>query len=465
MALRGTPECRLSLLIQDSPELRQASCIVVGFSGGVDSTVLLHLLHEAGQQGILAAPVHALHVNHVMQPAAERWQEHCRQVCADLAVPFRAVRTAVVPVGGESLEESARNARYAAFASELGPGAVLVLAQHRDDQVETVLFRLLRGSGAAGLAGMPRSRACGAGSLLRPLLDASRVEVVDYAQAHGLTWIDDGSNDDQRFDRNFLRATVLPLLSGRWPGLADAVMRSSRLSGEAAQLLDELARIDFAAAACAHPGQLRIAPLLALSAARQRNVLRYWLQGLCSARSLAAPTYQVLQRIVTEVLPAAPDAEPLLTWGSAAGAAELRRYRDLLHAGAPLPAAQESAPWDTASGFNLPAPFGTLALQPCNGRGLPRDRLAQVQVRFRSGGELVKAAGRPTRPLKKILQDAGVPPWLRERIPLLYVDNELIAVADLLICEGWLCEELENTCRVAWLHPDLDCGYEAHLLI
>jgi tRNA(Ile)-lysidine synthase len=467
MARPGPSESRASLLhlIQDCPELRQASRIVAGFSGGVDSTVLLYLLHEARQQGMLTASVEALHVNHAMQADADRWQQHCRQFCETLDIPFLYVRSPVLPVAGESLEETARDARHTVFASVLQTGDVLVLAQHADDQVETVLFRLLRGGGAAGLSGMPHSRACGKGLLVRPLLNARRAQVLDYAEARELTWIEDGSNTDQRFDRNFLRGAVLPLLRERWPGLGAAVQRSARLSAEAALLLDELAELDLAEAIGPKPGQLCIDALLPLGETRQRNLLRYWLQGLCREKSWAAPTHQVLERIVSEVLTAAPDREPLLTWGSAHEAVELRRHRDLLHVFAPLPPLMQSATWHTGTSLTLPQPFGTIELQPCNGRGLPRTLLAHIDVRFRSGGELVKAAGRPTRPLKKILQDAGVPPWLREHVPLLYVRNELIAVADLLICEGWMSDDRENTCRVVWLHPDLDCGYHPHLLI
>ncbi len=452
-------------LIQAAPELRQASRIVVGFSGGVDSTVLLHLLYQARAQGLLTAGLHALHVNHVMQPAADHWQEHCRALCATLNVAFEAVRVPVAPVAGTSLEETARDARHTAFAAALQPDDVLALAQHRDDQVETVLFRLLRGSGAAGLAGMPRSRPCGKGLLLRPLIETSRSELLSFARAGKLTWIEDGSNEDQRFDRNFLRGSVLPLLYGRWPGLATAVQRSARLSGEAAGLLDELAAIDLAVAGGLTTGTLPIDSLLPLHEARQRNALRLWLQRLCTQKSFAAPTHQVLERLVTEVLPATPDAEPLLTWGEGAAAVELRRHRNQLHVFAPLPAVPDSLAWSTGHALALPEPLGTLELCASDGKGLPRDRLGELRVCFRSGGELVKPAGRPTRPLKKILQEAGIPPWLRELVPLLYVGDELVAVADLLICEGWQSEAPENVCRVAWRHPDLDCGYPPHLLI
>ncbi len=464
----GTPgtHARLAAFVQDCPELRQASHIAVGFSGGLDSTVLLQLLHDAQAQGRLKATLRVLHVNHQMQADAARWEERCRAHCAALGLPFECIRVAVAAVPGESLEEAAREARHAAFAATLQPGEVLALAQHRDDQVETVLFRLLRGSGAAGLAGMPRTRPCGAGHLVRPLLDASRAELMDFAEARALSWIEDGSNSDQRFDRNFLRARVLPLLHQRWPGLATTVQRSARLSGEAAALLDEFAMLDLAAAAGPRAEQLQIAALLPLSGARQRNALRHWLQNLCARKSWAAPTHQVLERIVSEVMLAEADAEPLLSWGEGGAAVELRRHRGLLHVLAPLPPPPDTVMWKAGEVCVLPEPLGVLELQPATtGSGLPCDRLHDLRVCFRRGGERVKAAGKPTRPLKKILQDAGVPPWLRECVPLLYVKDELVAVADLLVCEGWLTEAPENRCQILWRHPDLDCGYTPHLLI
>lgn len=469
MARRKAPEAggaaRLSGFTEACPEFQQACGIVVAFSGGLDSTVLLHLLHEAHALGVIAAPLRAVHVNHALQSDADRWEAHCRAVCARLGVEFLGVRSPVVQVPGASLEESARDTRHAIFAQTLNDGEVLALAQHRDDQVETVLFRLLRGSGAAGLAGMPRCRPCGSGTLVRPLLDVTRAELLDYARTHALTWVDDGSNADPRFDRNFLRNAVLPLLYERWPGLGSAVTRSAALSAEAAALCDELASFDLRSVIGPNPQQLELAPLQQLSTARQHNVLRHWLQTVCAELAVAAPTYEVLTRSFSEVIAARPDAEPVLTWGEGNTAAELRRYRGFLHVSKPLPPSPGPLSWSTTEACVLPAPLGELSVQPCAGRGIPRERIPALRVSFRNGGELVKAAWRPTRPLKKILQDAGVPPWLRERIPLLYAGDELVAVADLLICDGWLDEKAESRCRIVWTHPDLDCGYPPHLLI
>jgi tRNA(Ile)-lysidine synthase len=441
------------------PELLRASRLWVAFSGGLDSTVLLHLIGALHTNGTLPMPLHVLHINHGLQTAADAWQSHCRQVCANLGLPFHCRRVQVELSVGDSPEEAARKARHTAFAQTLVAGDMLVLAQHRDDQVETVLFRLLRGSGVGGLAGMPVSRACGAGLLLRPLLGQRRGDLLAFAQSQGLYWIEDGSNQDPRYDRNFLRGTVLPLLQQRWPGLSGSVLRSARLCGEAAGLLDELAALDLQRCAAFVRNRLRVAPLLELAAARQRNLLRYWLHLLQAELRYPAPTHQLLQKIVTELLPAAVDAEPLLGWGSDDDRVELHRFQDQLYALRPLPVLPRSLRWQTARQLSLPAPLGTLALEPCAGPGLPLDLLAEVDVRFRTGGEQVKAAGRPTRALKKILQDAQVPPWLRERVPLLYVKDSLVAVGDLLVCEGWQTQSPQNTGRVVWQRSDLDCGY------
>ena len=159
------------------------------------------------------------------------------------------------------------------------------------------------------------------------------------------------------------------------------------------------------------------------------------------------------------LLPAAPDAGPLLGWGSQAQSSELRRYRDMLYVVRPLPEISRALQWQTDKPLQLPAPLGQLSLQPCAAPGLPLALVGNLEVRFRSGGEQVKAAGRPTRLLKKVLQDSGVPPWLRDKIPLLYVENKLVAVADLLITDAWQQNYGDDCCRIVWQRSDLDCGY------
>lgn len=440
------------------PELSTAKRLWVAFSGGLDSTVLLHLVSTLRAHGALSMSVRALHIHHGLQSAADAWEQHCGVVCQRLDLPLLTARIHVELGAGRSIEEAARHARYAAFAETLQPGDLLLLAQHQDDQVETVLFRLLRGSGTAGMAGMPRSRPCGQGVLLRPLLGQPRSALEDYASRHALQWIEDASNQQQRYDRNFLRATIIPPLREHWPGLNTAVTRSARLSGDAAQLLDELAALDLQACSGPLPNRLLTAALLGLSDIRQRNLLRCWLQGLQASMGLAQATHQVLHRAVTEVVLAAPDAEPELTWGQGARAAQLRRYKGMLYALPALPEPPATLTWDGSAPLTLPAPLGRLELA----RGVDTSAMplqARLEVRFRCGGETVRVAGRPGRSLKKFLQEAAVPPWMRERIPLLYADGELIAVGDIPIGAAWLPQHGEKRCPLLWSRSELDCGY------
>lgn len=267
------------LLTQLSP-WRNAANWRIAFSGGLDSTVLLHLLVTLSQRQPLP-PLSALHVHHGLQAVAEAWPDHCRSVCAALGVPLDVVAVQVRP--GPSVERAAREARYAAFVAAIHRNEVLLTAQHRDDQAETLLFRLLRGAGVKGLAAMPAQRPLGQGHLLRPLLDVPRAELEAYARQHGLSWIEDPSNDDHRYARNYLRQRVFPVLAKQWPQASTTLARSAAHMGEAQGLLDDLAQIDLAQAAT--PGafdwlglqSLALAPLRALSPARQRNALSHWL--------------------------------------------------------------------------------------------------------------------------------------------------------------------------------------------
>lgn len=461
---RAAPEHLLDTLqarevLAACPELNTASRLWVAFSGGLDSTVLLHLVSMARKQGLLTMPVQAIHIHHGLQAAADAWERHCSEVCKTLDVALTAVRVQVDCNAGRSIEEAARQARHRAFATHMQAGELLLLAHHQDDQIETVLFRLLRGSGAAGMAGMPRSRPCGEAVLLRPLLAYPRAMLVAYANHHALAWIEDASNQQQRYDRNFLRAAVIPPLREHWPGLSAAVSRSARLSGEAAQLLDELAALDLQACIGTHRNRLRIAELLKLSEIRQRNLLRFWLQGLQAVLGLAPATHQALHRGVSEVVLAAQDAEPELLWGQGAGAAQLRRYRGILYALPILPDPPAALVWDGRAALQLPAPLGKLALAGCTDAAVELREAVTFDVRFRRGGERVVSKGRPTRSLKKFLQENAVPPWLRERIPLVYIDNELVAVGDIPVNAHLLPKQGEKPCCLLWLRPDLDCGY------
>lgn len=409
-----------SRLLQAIEPWLQAPAWWVAYSGGLDSTVLLHLLARLRERHALP-PITAIHIHHGLQAVADSWVTLCRAQCDALGVGLlvRHVRVGE----GASLERAAREARYAAFSAVLGEGEMLLTAQHRDDQAETLLLRLLRGSGVRGLAAMPVSRPLGAGQLVRPLLGVSRGELEAWARCEKLAWVEDPSNQDTRLSRNFLRHEILPRLLQYWPSAVTVLARDAEQLAEADGLLGELAELDLTAASTpAEPSwltlpSLALAPLRELSAARQRNALRYWL------RDLTLPPEREHWAGWEALRDAGEDAAPL--WRLAGG--ELRRAGGRLW-------------WLSGDWLRVP-PSGALAwgdpLQPLvlpgNGRvwlegALP---VPGLQIRYRLGGEVLALAGRGHRDLKRVLQELGVPAFVRGRLPLLYAGERLLAVANL----------------------------------
>ena len=420
-------------LLQNLAALAAEACsprrYVVAFSGGLDSTVLLHALATASAQH--RVELLAVHVHHGLQAAADQWVEHCRTVAAGFGVEYHVARVSVDLAAGLGLEAAAREARYRALRALLQADDWLLSAHHQDDQAETLLLNLLRGGGLAGLAGIGGVRPFGAGWLVRPLLPFSRNDLLAYAQRHQLSWIDDPSNTDQGRDRNFLRHEILPRLAARWPDAAACLQRSGRIAGDAALLLDDLAAID-AIEVCAGRDRLCIDALHRLAAARQRNVLRYAIRQL----GLPTPSAAQLQQVLETLLPAREDAEPKVCWPGV----EIRRYRGQLYL---LPEALSAEPRDViAVGgrdyLQLDHGLGELRLEAGAAEGLSETLVSRgLELRFRQGGEKFKPIGQShTKKLKKLLQEAGVVPWMRDRIPLLYAGGELVAVADLWLAAG-----------------------------
>lgn len=426
---------------------------LVAFSGGLDSTVLLHALSRCRDQW--AVPLQAIHIHHGLQPLAEQWLDHCAGQCQALAVPFVALRVAVARSSGEGLEAAARRARYHAISERMAPGDMLLTAHHQDDQAETLLLQLLRGAGVAGVAAMAPLKPFAGGWHGRPLLGISRAELHHYAQSKGLAWVDDPSNLDVALERNYLRQRVVPRLHDHYPALGATLARSARHFAEAQELLGALGELDFARCGT-EGGGLSVALLGELSAARQRNLLRYWI----ARRGFRLPDSRRLQQICDQVLPAAVDAAPLVNWGGA----ELRRYRDTLTLMAPLPAVpQGGLPWRLERPLALPAGLGLLHGHEAPGEGLALARLAgrSLEVRFRRGGERCRPAGRHERhTLKNLWQERGIPPWQRERMPLLFVDGELAQVADLWCCEPFAAQPGEPGIVIEWTAAAIENGSE-----
>lgn len=403
----------------DSPILRavrhlpDAPRYLVAYSGGIDSHVLLHALT------ICRIPVSVFHVHHGLSPNAEAWTRHCAEVCAALGVPLEILRVDAGPLRGESPEAAARRARYEVFAERLGEGEMLLVAHNRDDQAETLLLQLLRGAGPAGLAAMPRTMPFGRGVLARPLLGVSRSAIRAHAEAHGLAWIEDESNADLRYDRNYLRAEVLPRLKVRWPALGRTLARSAGLQAETLDLLADLAALDLERMRGTRSGTLAVSALAASTDVRRRNALRHWI----ASKGLPMPDSGRLARIEHEVIAARPEAAPRVAWPGA----EVRRYRDDLYAMPPLAAHDRESVIEWRVDGPLETPLGPITpddLRACGVEWVPGEVLT---VRYRRGGETLQARGR-THSLKKLFQEWGIPPWGRDRLPFVYRGDRLLAV-------------------------------------
>lgn len=404
----------------------------VAFSGGLDSTVLLTA--AAAMRRCLPGALHAVYIDHGLHPDSQAWADHCRAYCHALPVPLVTRRLALGPVPGESIEALARAARYEAFSDLLAPGDLLLTAHTRDDQAETLLLALLRGSGVHGLAAMPFETDLGAGRLVRPLLDVARGSLAAYASIQGLSWIEDPSNRDLALDRNYLRHAVVPLLHARWPACSKTLARSAGHCAEAAQLTDQLAAETLMTLGGRRPGTLDIPGLMRLERARQRAVLRLWLRR----RGFALPDARRLERVLDEVLPARSDADPLVAWSGC----EIRRYRHDLFAIPPppeLPLERLEITWhvgDEVTRLQLPPGLGRLEWWPAvetkhaltdPARG-PQHKALRVCFRARAQTSRSGPLGQGRR-LKKLFQEAGVPVWLRPYVPLVFDADGLVAVA------------------------------------
>ena len=406
-------------LLQTLSPWRNAPAWHIAFSGGLDSTVLLHLLATLAKTETFP-PLSAVHVHHGLQAAADAWPSHCQSICDGLGIPLRVVRVQVQP--GASLERAARDARYRAFTEVTGAGEVLLTGQHRDDQAETLLFRLLRGAGVRGLAAMPAHRPLAGGHLVRPLLDVPRAELEAYAHEHQLKWIEDPSNADSRFSRNYLRHRVFPVLTERWPHAVASLARTAEHLGEAQGLLDELAQMDLQAADQPSPfpwlplSSLALAPLRKLSDARQRNALRHWLTPLTR---LPDSDHWTSWHSLRD---AKGDAQPV--WRLADG--ELQRSGERIWW---LPST-----WSEFSDATVswPHPQNPLEL-PGNGqlRLVGEAPVGPLEVRYRQGGEIIEVPGRGRRDLKRLLNESGLPGFVRGRLPLLYQGEQLLGVPSL----------------------------------
>jgi tRNA(Ile)-lysidine synthase len=420
-------------------QLPDDATIHVGVSGGLDSVVLLHLLATLRKSTEISLT--ALHAHHGLHPDADKWQEFCERLCAKWSVTIKTHHLDVRVKNSQGYEASARKARYQWYVSIVKPTDYLLLAHHRDDQAETVLLNLLRGAGIRGLSAMSLTSTFERRRVIRPLLGYDRQQLIAYADEHQLRWVEDASNRDLTYSRNYLRHQIVPLLRKRWSAVSGVLAYTAERMRRTQILLEEVAAADLqltvsqsveAVAGTGH--KLSLSGLGDLSDSRFGNLLSYWLR----TRGFRPPSHRQMDRVIAELIHRSGSVSAIIRWPGA----EVRRYDDWLYVLRPLPqpVAMGTRRWDIEQPLIVPELNMKMVAVPVYGAGLARARITTpLVVRWRQGGERCRLVNRAHRQkLKKLLQERRVPPWVRERIPLVYVADEIAAVVDYWYCDPFV---------------------------
>lgn len=417
-------------------QLSHYNHLYLGLSGGLDSTVLLHMLASIPA---LKSKLTAIHINHGISPNADAWERHCQQYCESLGISFSAIQIRLD--SRRNLEEAARTARYQALLSFIQKNDCLLTGHHQDDQAETLLLHLFRGTGIDGLAAMAAVSNLGQGDLVRPFLSISRQCLEVYAVKKELSWLEDESNDDPNFSRNFLRRIIFPLLQKKWPGVTANLDRTSRHCRQAQSNLKDLAEID-CPALLETKTELSLKPLLHLSAARLSNVLRTWLRN----NNVRLPAEMTVNRLLSELIMAEENANPKVEWDGIS----IRRYQQQLYL---LPNQPKSLNLNQSWTFFpnsliLPDKQGILTAEPVlAGVFIQPDDV--VELRFRQGGESMIWHGQ-TKALKKLMQEWQIPPWLRQDLPLIYINEQLAVVVGYAISDRFYAEHKDHVFNIGF---------------
>lgn len=444
-----TPDVLLDVL----RNLPQTERYWISYSGGMDSHVLLHAICVLRDRHLISVrdcddAVHAVHINHGLSTNAEKWEQHCEITCKQLAVSFHHVSVNANPPVGESPEAAARKARYQAISAFIQKGDCLLTAHHQDDQAETLLIQLLRGAGPHGLASMPLYTSFKDGLHARPLLTFTRNQLLAYAKQNGLRWINDETNLDTKVTRNFIRHDVLPVLRSRWPNVTKTLARSAKHCGDAAFLIDKQGLIDLQGLSTETKSVIDINKLMLLDDRRRRNVIRVWLRQL----EFPLPSAIQLERLLNDALGGNNDSAASLCWQGV----EIRRYRNFLFAQHSKSEFDSAIimDWDMDDESELVLPDGRLTSSLVYGQGISYEtcQSGRISVRYRQGGEKCKLpAQRFSKRLKQLFQEKGIPPWQRDRTPLLFVGEKLAAVIGLCICEPFVAGADEPGLVVTWV--------------
>ena len=408
--------------------------ILLGLSGGLDSVVLLHLLAQlAPRQNWQLS---ALHIHHGISPNASEWADFCVELCAQFGVPCQVEQVDLSPLRELGVEAAARQLRHAALNRQAVD--FVALAHHQDDQAETLLLQLLRGAGVRGAAAMPAIKSrTNLPTLLRPLLTSTRAELLAYAQQHSLRWIEDESNADVFYPRNFLRHRVLPVLAERFPAYRTTLARSAQHFASASKLLDDLAAEDASGAMVG--GRLQVAALQTLSEARGKNLLRHYILS----QGAPLPDSTRLQEMWQQLREAKSDAKLLVSWQNW----HVRCYRDEVYL-LPAPAAKIDWEiiWRGETSLTLPDGLGQIQVVHAVGKGVSLQKLQQapVIIRNRRGGEPgILTDGGVHQSLKNTFQTLAIPPWQRDSLHLVFCGAHLVALADLAVASDFRANATE----------------------
>jgi len=424
---------RLAPLLNQAPS-KLTFKLTVGFSGGLDSTVLLHALHRL-YSSTDSFELSAIHINHRLQKSSDDWEKFCKDFCRQYEIPFQSICVDIF-TQGKGLEAAAREARYKTFQNYLNEDDLLLTAHHLDDHIETLFLKLLRGTGIEGAQGIQAvSRIYGL-NVFRPLLTFDRESLMNYALAEKITWIDDPSNLSDQFDRNYLRHNVLPLIEKRWPAYKETLHRFTENMIDANSVIHESITEAYQKVFDQQEHTLDLSRLSNYSAEKIKMILRHWI----SDAGFSAPSQKQLLQI-TKLIAARQDAKPMVEWGDA----NVRRFKDRLYIqlrGKSFDLRHYQ--WDLQLPLEIPG-VGKLVAVESVGKGIKASELGDgVTIKFRAGGEVCKPSKRLHRhSFKKLLQEYNIPPWRREKIPLLYIGTEIAAVVNLFYCDPYAAKENE----------------------
>ena len=428
--------------------LENYSRIAVAFSGGLDSSVLLHSLVSIPE---FKEKVFAIHVNHGLSPNSKSWIKHCEKFCSGLGVNF--IPLTIELENSKTNENILRKARYEPLFSCLKQGDVLCTAHHQDDHIETILFRILRGTGIKGLAGIEKYSQMEGIDLVRPLISYSKNDLLDYANKFEVNWIEDESNEDLSISRNFIRKKVIPnLKNDNWPEYKNSISYLSSKAKEANEILDEIAYLDLKLCASESLDRLSILKIKELSHARAMNVLFTWL----GINTHLGVSNKITDQVYKSIVLASENSNPVVTFGKRgeSGSFQIRRFNNFLRH---LPLTETETlsnkkvwKWNTNNPLELPT--GTLSMQLSLGKGISTQLTEPgISIKGRIGGERCKPEGRSkSQKLKKLFQEYRVPPWVRDRIPLVYVGDQLAAVSDLWVCDEFVAKKDERGIVLSW---------------